>query len=75
MTEDEAITVLRDMYSNARYGEKTTQIHLFGIKYAKALNNMDLKTIAQRATGHVSYQTEMHKGMKLAKYVEVRKFR
>ena len=54
--------MLRDMYSNAPYGEMTTQIHLFGIKYAKVLNDMDLKTIAQRATGHVSYQTEIHKG-------------
>ena len=73
MTEDEAIAMLRDMYSNALSGEKTTQIRLFGIKYAKALKNLDLKTIAQRATGRFSYQTEIRKGMKLAKYVEVRK--
>ena len=75
MTEKEAIATLRDMYSNAPYGEKTFQIHLFGIKYAKALESLDVYTIAQRATGYASYHTEIYKGMKLAEYVEVRESR
>ena len=72
MTEDDAIRRLRDMYRNAPYREKAASIHLFGIKYANELSNLNLKAIAEQATGHESYHSEIHKGIRLAKYVQLR---
>ena len=72
MTEDEAIRILRDMYQDAPHREKVIRIHLFGIKYADELNDLHLKTVAEQATGHESYDTEIHKGIRLAKYVRLR---
>ena len=72
MTQEEAVLILRNMYSNAPRGDKVTMIHLFGINYATELVGLHVATIAERATGHRSYGTEIAKGMKLARYVQVR---
>lgn len=72
MTEDEAVRILREMYRNAPYREKALSIHLFGIKYADRLSSLNLKVIAEQATGYESYHTEIHKGIRLSKYVRPR---
>ena len=53
----------------AASGEKVVNIHLFGIKYAAQLRGMSVPEIAARADISPTYVTEIHKGMKLAKYV------
>lgn len=74
MTTNQLIGQLREMYSEAE-GQKVVSIHLFGIKYAAELScykNRELNAIAEAATGHSSYGTEISKGRALAPYVEVR---
>ena len=72
MNEAEAIATLREMYQTAPDGEMVTQIHLFGVKYAHELSGFDLYHLAERATVHRSYGTEIAKGIRLAKYVQPR---
>ena len=72
MTENEAIIMLKSMYENAPHRDQVTMIHLFGIKYATELRSLHIRTIALRATGKVSYVTEINKGIRLAKYVTPR---
>lgn len=72
MTLDEAAKILRKMYDHGYASkEQSTQVHLFGIKYADVLDGMPLKEIASRAGISEAYQTEIRKGMKLSKYVRV----
>lgn len=70
MTVIELANILRDMYENAS-SEKTTMIHLFGIKYADEIkrNGYTPKEILKAAGMQESYQTEISKGVRLAKYV------
>ena len=72
MTEDEAVRILREMCEKAPRNEKSTYIHLFGIKYAQELAGLSLSTVAERATGYKSYEVEINKGIRLAKYVQIR---
>ena len=72
MTIAEAAEILRDMYDRAPYGEKTTYIRLFGIKYAKELHSLPRRELVELAGIRKSYDTEVYKGMKLANYVEIR---
>ena len=72
MTTEEAIRILSDMYSQAPYGETALQAHLFGIKYADQLKDLNIHDIAERATSHRAYGTEINKGRKLAKYVKLK---
>ena len=72
MTEDEAVRKLREMYENAPSRERKTSIHLFGIKYAQILEGMPINKIAEQATGHESYGTEIRNGIRLSKYVQLR---
>ncbi len=46
-------------------------IHLFGIKFADAIreNGYNAREIIESAGMRESYQTELCKGMKIAKYV------
>ena len=64
-------SILKKMYEEAPIGESTTMIHLFGIKYAKEIMEADfsVKDILFNAKMSTSYQTEVHKGVRLAKYV------
>ena len=54
--------------------EQTTLVHLFGIKYAEIikLNGYIPKDILKYAEMPESYQVEINKGIKLAKYVEIK---
>ena len=72
MQVGEAARKLRKMYDDAEKNEKALSIHLFGITYADALVGMPLREIAIEADLPESYQTEIRKGMKLAKYVRLR---
>lgn len=72
MTISEAAKILETMYKNADSGDKVTQIHLFGIKYANELQNMSLHQVAVLAGISPKYNTEISKGRRLSKYVEIR---
>ncbi|MFC2419580.1 HTH-like domain-containing protein [Treponema maltophilum] len=71
MTIQELATELSAMYNNAVDGEKAANIHLFGIKYAKIIQQEghSVADIIQKAKLCSSYVTEINKGMNLAKYV------
>lgn len=76
---DEGMTIvelgneLRQMYESTNT-EKVAMIHLFGIKYAKEIrgNGYTPKEILKVADMKGSYFAEINKGIKLAKYVEVK---
>jgi len=74
MTESELAAELKRMYDNAVGGELTTAIHLFGIRYADELSNVDINInrIAKNIFGKDSYGTEIRKGMRLSKYVKLK---
>ena len=72
MNISEAANILRGMYLGAPQGEKVAQIHLFGIKYARELESMSLSDILVGAGLPESYETEVSKGRKLAKYVTLK---
>lgn len=67
--------LLSEMYKQAPEGDKVTFIHLFGIKYADSIksNKLSIKKILEYSTVKPSFATEVNKGVKLAKYVEVQK--
>ncbi len=65
--------ILKQMYDDAMQGEKVTQIYLFAISYAKEIqkNNYSIAKIVRYSTISQSYETEVSKGVKIAKYVEI----
>jgi len=71
MTVNELSSILWDMYDKAPRGDQTAMIHLFGIKYAEEIRskNYTPKEILVLAKMPESYQVEINKGIKLAKYV------
>lgn len=62
---------LHDMYSNAPEGYQVAHIHLFGVKYADAIqrNHYKISEIVSLSGIRPSYATEVSKGIKLSKYV------
>ena len=76
MMSNELVDILARMYGEGKAtGETATMIHLFGIKYADEIRSCGKSPhkIAELATGHHSYGTEINKGMNLARYVEERR--
>ena len=73
MTVNELAMKLKEMYESSD-GEKTTMIHLFGIMYASEVKECGYtpKDILKIADMPESYQTEISKGIRLSKYVEVK---
>ena len=78
MTITELAKELSEMYENAEKGEIPTMVHLFGIRYSKyiveynysvrdIINSTHLKDGSSITHG---YETELRKGIKLAKYVK-----
>lgn len=63
---------LRDMYDFT--DNKALIVHLFGIKYAEIIraNGYNAREIIETAGLGYGYQSELQKGMKLAKYVEIK---
>lgn len=75
MTEVELAKELKKVYEDgAKNKEKTTMIHLFGIKYGEVIRgqNYTPKQILKYAEMDESYHVEINKGIKLAKYVEIK---
>ena len=75
MLETELAARLREMYDGAKRNEAACQVHLFGIKYAKELQERGcpLKDIVQQSGISMGYLSEVSKGVKLAQYVELKK--
>ena len=73
MTTNEAAQILHRMYANAPKGDQVAYIHLFGIKYDRDLDRLNIERILEEAKMPNSYKTEIRKGRRLAKYVEVKK--
>ncbi len=73
LTERQAADRLKRMYKTACSGEKTTQIHLFGIKHAEDIADLSVEAIVKLAGLHGSYVTEVHKGIRLARYVALKR--
>ena len=74
MTKIELGLKLKEMYDNAPQGERVTMIHLFGVKFASQIKEsaISFKDIAVAAGLSEAYGTEISKGSKLSKYVEVK---
>ena len=72
MNETELSEILRRMHRNAPHGEQSTAVHLFGIRYVAELSapHVSINTVAALA-GLDKWYTEVRKGMRLAKYVEL----
>lgn len=71
MTTDDLIMTLRQRYETADSREVVLTIHLFGIEFARQLDGQPVNTIAEAATGHKSYGSEIRKGIRLAKHVRL----
>ena len=52
-------------------GTKVVRIHLFGIKYAKELENVSIAEVVARAEINEPYKTEIAKGRNLAPFVKL----
>ena len=71
MTPDELGRTLSEMYGAAPEGEATTMIHLFGIKYADEIRGCgaSVTDIVRLSDLSNSYNAEVSKGVRLARYV------
>lgn len=69
MTTEELVRALRDAVLGAEEGNKVVAIHLFGVRYAAALDGRNLTELAARAGLGKSWATEIRKGVRLAEYV------
>lgn len=68
----QAADKLRDMYNNAPDKERVTFIHLFGIKYAQEVDSMSIPELVKESGISKSFATEVYKGIRLAKYVNIK---
>ena len=73
MTVIELGSILKEMYEGSS-GDKTVMIHLFAIKYADEIrgNGYIPREIVKATQMPDSYFAEINKGIKLAKYVDVK---
>lgn len=71
MEDYELANKLRNMYDRAKRNEVVCQINLFGIMYAKDIQDggYSLKHIVELSGISKGYLTEISKGIKLSKYV------
>ena len=72
MTIGELAAELRTDLNTAPDGDRVVRIHLFGIRRARDLDGVPLKELVARAGIPLSYQTEVHKGMRLADHVSLK---
>ena len=54
------------------YGELEAVTHLFGVKHARDLEGIPLRELVELAERKASMATEISKGRKLTKYVDVK---
>ena len=72
MNVSEAARRLREQYdAGKRVGKATTAIHLFAVQHADALSSLTIGEVLQQAALPGSYLTEVHKGIRMAEYVQV----
>ena len=73
-TEKELGQMLRNKYENAPRNEQVLMIHLFGIEFRQLILDKKYKiaNIIYEAGINESYKTELSKGVKLGKYVEIK---
>ena len=72
MNVSEAARRLREQYdAGKRVGKATTAIHLFAVQHADALAGLPIGEVLRQAAMPDSYVTEIHKGIRLAEYVQV----
>ena len=72
MNVSEAARRLREQYdAGKRVGKATTAIHLFAVQHADSLSRLRIAEVLKQAGLPASYVTEIHKGIKLAEYVQV----
>ena len=72
MNIHEAARKLRNMYDQAPDKEQVAMIHLFGIIYADEIAHIPKTQLVREAGMKDSYHSEVSKGIKLAKYVELK---
>jgi hypothetical protein len=72
MTLNELASILKDMYTNARPKEKVTMIHLFAVKYAEQIKKIGVRQIVEQSGIPSTFKTELNKGVRLAKYVNIK---
>ena len=63
---------LKERYDRAAEGDAVLVIHLFGIEFATELEGVNLQELAETATGHRSYGTEIRKGVRISEYVTLK---
>lgn len=71
MRPEELGRTLRKMYDDALPNEKATMVHLFGIRYVKEIRDCggSVNEIIRLSGLYKSYETEVRKGVNLARYV------
>ena len=74
MTPEKLAAKLKSMYDSAGTNEKLAMIHLFGILYANQLENRGVVTeiVGIAFPQNPSYHSEVHKGKRLARYVQLK---
>ncbi len=72
MKTKELAEVFSNRYHGAANKEVVLSIHLFGIEFSEALQGQNIKEICELANAPISYATEIRKGMRLSKYVELK---
>ena len=72
MTEQEAGAILRRAYNGAPYGQKVLAVHLFGIKYARELDYLQLDRVVRQAGIAPPYATELNKMRNVGAYVKIK---
>ncbi len=70
MTVEEAAKLLKDEYANAPNGEKTTRVHLFGIRYADDLARLSVPEVVRKSG--IPSNVEINAGIRLAKHVQIK---
>jgi 5-methylcytosine-specific restriction protein B len=75
MDKYELANILKDMYNNAKDGEKVAMIHLFGMEYGDKIKEISsFKEMAQLANIQDSYATEISKGSKISDVSKLKQF-
>ena len=70
MTVDEAGRILREMYdAGKKRREAAVTMHLFGIRYAKDLDRLDVGNVLDAAGISRNYRGEINRGRNLGKFV------
>ncbi|HSZ86944.1 MAG TPA: hypothetical protein VK787_13000 [Puia sp.] len=69
---EELASILAKMYNEAEHREKTAMVHLFGIMYAEEIHEVGPWRVVVESKLRLTALPEVHKGMRLAKFVTVK---